>query len=124
MTSSKIVFVGNFNLTVFAEQIFPKAVQGSKQFLVLAHGILKSQGIIFSIHGTEEDIYIQWYDTDIYNTRWYGNAWGRDYPAEKDRAEMVEAAPPLKDDRSNVNASRSHLQTCLRQPLTVSYQHT
>ena len=133
MTSSKTVFVGNFNLTVFAEQIFPKAVQGSKQFSVLAHGILKSQGIIFSIHGTEEDIYIysgtniyiyiQWYDTDIYNIR-YGNAWGRDYPAEKDRAELVEAAPPLKDDRSNVNASRSHLQTCLRQPLTVSYQHT
>ena len=114
----------NFNLTVFAEQIFPKAVQGSKQFSVLAHGILKSQGIIFSIHGAEEDIYIQWYDTDIYNIRWYGNAWGRDYPAEKDRAELVEAAPPLKDDRSNVNASRSHLQTCLRQPLTVSYQHT
>ena len=122
MTSSKTVFVGNFNLTVFAEQIFPEAVQGSKQFSVLAHGILKSQGIIFSIHGTEEDI--QWYDTDIYNIRWYGNAWGRDYPAEKDRAELVEAAPPLKDDRSNVNASRSHLQTCLRQPLTVGYQHT
>ena len=129
MTSSKTVFVGNFNLTVFAEQIFPEAVQGSKQFSVLAHGILKSQGIIFSIHGTEEDIYIytvvqiyiRWYDTDIYNIRWYGNAWGRDYPAEKDRAELVEAAPPLKDDRSNVNASRSHLQTCLRQPLTVSY---
>ena len=58
MTSSKTVFVGNFNLTVFAEQIFPKAVQGSKQFSVLAHGILKSQGIIFSIHGAEEDIYI------------------------------------------------------------------
>ena len=107
MTSSKTVFVGNFNLTVFAEQIFPEAVQGSKQFSVLAHGILKSQGIIFSIHGTEEDI--QWYDTDIYNIRWYGNAWGRDYPAEKDRAELVEAAPPLKDDRSNVNASHSHL---------------
>ena len=138
MTSSKTVFVGNFNLTVFAEQIFPKAVQGSKQFSVLAHEILKSQGIIFSIPGAEEDIYIQWYGyiytvvpiyiqwyyTDIYNIRWYGNAWGRDYPAEKDRAELVEAAPPLKDDRSNVNASRSHLQTCLRQPLTVGYQHT
>ena len=53
--------MGNFNLTVFAEQIFPEAVQGSKQFSVLAHGILKSQGIIFSIHGADEDIYIQWY---------------------------------------------------------------
>ena len=50
-----------------------------------------------------------------------GGAWGHDYGrAEKDRADWVLAAPPLKDDRSNVNASRSHLQTCKRQP-TVGY---
>ena len=40
-------------------------------------------------------------------------AWGHDYRAEKDR---TDSAPPLEDDRSNVNASHSHLPC--RQPAT------
>ena len=87
---------------------FPLIVQGSKQFSPSSWDPKKRDN--FSVYGAE-DIYIRTGSGTV------GGAWGDDYPAEKDRADWVQAAPPLKDDRSNVNASHSHLETCLRQPL-------